>query len=81
MADMKNYIDKIQDLEVHRDLRKNLDEKCPDAEKTSFLVSTVSLNFLGHGADPQATSAASKLQQLFGGLTVRDLLTAQKLYA
>lgn len=79
---MQEYMQTIQPIVVPHHRKKNMENnRCSQTELTAFLGLTGSLNYLGHGALPQASFAASHLQQLVGRLTVRDLVTANKVLA
>ena len=75
---MKEYVQTIRPLDIPRHRRKDQNSRCTKEELSSFLGLTVSLNYLGHGFLPQASFAASHLQQMVGRLTVSCLVTANK---
>jgi len=76
--DMHEYLEKIEPLQISRDRRKQQGSRCTPGELTGYLGLAGSLNFLGHGILPQASFAASHLQQSIGRRTVVDLVTANK---
>lgn len=75
---MKDYFQSISPIDITRSRRKEQLSPCTPAEITSYLQLTGSLNWLGHGALPQAGFAASHLQQAVGRLTVSHIVTANK---
>lgn len=77
-VNMQEFFDRIMPIDITRERRKQYDHNCTDAEITRFKSLTGSLNFLGHGALPQAAFAASHLQQAVPRLKVCDLVTANK---
>lgn len=79
--DMIEYFSGIHPIPLSRSRRKEPLSPCTPVEITSFLELTGSLNWLGHGVLPQASFAASHLQQLVGRLTVAHLVTANKVLA
>lgn len=76
--DMISYFNEIRSIEIPRFRRKDPTSKCTEDERTQFLSLTGSLNWLGHGVLPQASFAASYLQQMTGNLIVGTLVTANK---
>ena len=78
---MKEYLQTVQPLNISRHRRKEQNSKCTKEDISRFLGLTGSLNYLGHGILPQASFAASHLQQMVGRLTVSCLVTANKTLA
>lgn len=76
--DMEEYFNSITTIDITRDRRKQSNSPCTDQENRRFFSLTGSLNWLGHGVLPQASFAASHLQQMMGNLTNSFLITANK---
>lgn len=81
VINMREYLDKIIPIDISRPRRKNQTDKCTPLEVTAFKALAGSLNFLGHGVLPQASFAASYLQQHSARLLVETLVTANKVLA
>ena len=76
--DMKEYMEKIEFPALSRERKKQFHERASPEELTAYLGLAESLNFLGHGVLPQASFAASYLQQAVGNLRVSDLISGSK---
>ena len=76
---IKEYLGTIKPLVATRERRKEFDSLCTAAELTAYQGLAGSLNFLGHGVLPQASFAASFMQQAVRPLKVSILITANKL--
>ena len=76
---MSEYMSKINPIQVSRQRRKQQMEKCTSEERTQYLGLAGQLNWLGHGALPQASFVASRIQQYTGDLRVKHISEANQM--
>ena len=76
---MKVYLGTIKPLVVTRERGQQFDSPCTATEFTAYQGLAGSLNFLGHGVSPQASFAASYMQQAVGCLKASNLIAANGL--
>ena len=76
---MKEYMSKIDSINVNHERRKQQEDNCTPEEHKAFLSLAGQLNWLGHGTLPQAAFAASLLQQWAQKLKVKHLTEANKM--
>ena len=73
---MRQFMDKIDKLEISRSRRKQQESPATLEELRSLQALAGKLNYLGHGVLPQASLVASKLQKFVGNLRVKHLWQA-----